>query len=99
MFPYTLYHIVPEKYISLSWIGIALVYYLLGHVLKNVKYRWMALATLLITVVYILIVGMIRLEPGLRILTFILLGLVLLIISIIYSRLKSKSSDSSEVKD
>ena len=98
MFPYALYHIVPERYISLSWIGIALIYYLLGHVLKNVKYRWMALITLLGTVIYILFIGTIRLEPGLRILTFILLGLVLLTTSFIYTRLRSKSSEKIEGK-
>ncbi len=93
MFPYALYHIVPERLVSIAWIGIALVYYLLSHVLKNVKYRWMALLTLLLTVVYIMIIGIIRLEPGHRIITFIVLGLVLLTTSFIYTRLKSKSAD------
>jgi len=91
MFPYALYHIVPEGYVIIAWVGITLVYYILSHILKNIKYRWMALATLLLTVLYILAIGLIRLEPGLRILSFILLGMVLLITSIIYTRLKSKS--------
>jgi len=91
MFPYALYHIVPEGYVIIAWVGIALLYYILSNILNNIKYRWMALATLLLTVLYILAIGLIRLEPGLRILSFILLGVVLLTISIIYTRLKSKS--------
>lgn len=92
IFPYALYHIVPKDYVSLSWTIVALVYYVLSVILKNKKYRWMALLTFALTVLYILFVGTYNLDPSYRIVSFIVLGLVLLAISIFYGRVKSKSS-------
>jgi len=91
IFPYALYHSVPDAYVSLSWVGIAIFYYLISLILKNKKYRWMALLTLLLTVGYVFIIGIARLEAVYRIISFLVLGVVLLIISLIYSRLKARS--------
>jgi hypothetical protein len=89
--PYALYQIVPTSLVSLSWIITALIYYALSIILKNNKYRWMALLTLLLTILYLFIIGMIKLEAGYRIVSFIFLGLVLLIVSILYARFRIKS--------
>ena len=91
-FPYTLYFSIPNDYISLSWIAIALVYYLMSLILKNKKYRWMALLTLLLSVLYLFIIGIYKFEPVYRIISFLVLGFVLLFISIIYTRIRSKKS-------
>ena len=96
IFPYALYHIVPKDYVSLSWTIVAVIYYVLSVILKNKKYRWMALLTFALTVLYILFVGTSNLNPIYRIVSFIVLGLVLLAISIFYGRVKSKSITSSE---
>lgn len=96
-FPYTLYHSIPADYISLSWIGLALVYYLLSLTLNNKKYRWMALFTLLLSVLYIFIIGIYKFEPIYRIISFLVLGVVLLIISIIYTRIRNKTN-AAELK-
>lgn len=90
--PYVLYNLVPTQYVSLSWLGVALVYFALNLILKKQKYRWMAIATLILTVTYILLVGIISLEPTYRILSFLALGLVLLAVSMIYARLRIKKS-------
>lgn len=90
-FPYALYHAVPQGYVGLSWLGISIFYYLLSILLKNIKYRWMALGTLLVTVLYVLVFGIGGLEPVYRIVSFIVVGTVLLLISIAYSRTKKKS--------
>jgi uncharacterized membrane protein len=89
---------VPKGYISLSWLGVAIIYYILSITLKNKKYRWMALSTLLLTVTFILIVGIAQLEPVYRIISFIIIGLVLLITSIIYTRVKSKNESNKDEK-
>lgn len=95
IFPYALYHIVPRDYVGLSWISVALFYYLISIVLKNKKYRWMALLTLLLTVFYILFIGITKLEPVYRIISFLVLGIVLIIISIFYTRMKTTRSTVS----
>ena len=91
VFPYALYHSVPAGYIGLSWVAIAIFYYILSLILHNKKYRWMALLTLLLTVLYVFIIGITKLEPVYRIVSFIVLGLVLLAISLFYTKKKSAS--------
>jgi hypothetical protein len=96
--PYSLYFNVPKGYISLSWIGVALFYYLISIALKNKKYRWMALSTIVLTVIYILIIGIAQLEPVFRIVSFIIIGLVLLITSIIYTRIRTGNENKNPEK-
>jgi len=91
IFPYALYHIVPPNYVSLSWTFVALAYYVMSVILKNKKYRWMALLTFLLTVLHILFIGTTGLDPTYRIVSFIFLGIVLVLISVLYAKKKSKS--------
>jgi len=88
IFPYALYHSVPEGYVSLSWLGVALFYYLMSVALKNKKYRWMALLTLVLTIAYVILVDLVKLEPTYRIISFIVLGIVLLMVSVVYTKKK-----------
>ncbi|MFA7228849.1 MAG: hypothetical protein WC061_07435, partial [Melioribacteraceae bacterium] len=96
IFPFALYHIVPKEFVGLSWTIVALIYYILSVILKNKKYRWMALLTFIMTVIYTLFVGTSDLEPIYRIVSFIVLGLVLLAISIFYGKMKSSTFTNKE---
>jgi hypothetical protein len=99
IFPYALYHLMPTGYITISWLIIALLYYALSVILKNLKYRWMAVMTLALTVLYVFIIGMTNLEPTYRIISFLALGTVLIIISIIYTKLRTKKDPELQTKD
>jgi hypothetical protein len=99
MIPYTLYHTVAGQYIIISWMGVSIGYYILSRILSNNKYRWMALLTLFMTVIYILIIGIVRLDPVYRILSFLILGIVLISISLTYSRIKLRKSGSGNNKN
>ncbi|HUI29666.1 MAG TPA: hypothetical protein VLX91_05580 [Candidatus Acidoferrales bacterium] len=90
--PYALYHTVPTEFVSLSWLGVAIIYYIISLILKNIKYRWMALLTFLGTALYLLVIGTTKLEPVFRIVSFMVLGIVLLVVSFIYARVKMKSN-------
>jgi uncharacterized membrane protein len=90
IFPYALFHLVPRGWVSLAWVGAALLYYLLAAFLHNAKYRWMAHATLLLTALYLAIAGISRLEPVFRNLSFLVLGAVLLIVSLVFTRVRAR---------
>ncbi|NOZ46696.1 MAG: hypothetical protein GXO79_07920 [Chlorobi bacterium] len=97
---YGLYHAVPAKYISLSWTIAALIYFVLSIVLKNKKYRWMAIATFLSTVIYLFIVDLAKMGVGFRIVAFLFVAIILLGVSLYYTKkLKSKSNEKSELKE
>ena len=95
MFPYALYHAVPSGYVGLSWIGVAGLYYLLSIILKNKKYRWMALLTFILTVFYLLLIGTINYDPGIRLISFLVLGIALIIVSLLYTKSKNKKQNKN----
>jgi hypothetical protein len=95
IFPYSLYNSVPEGFVTISWIAVAILYYTLSVLLNNTKYRWLALSTLMLSVGYAVLFGISELSSELRILTFIILGIVLLGISVLYSKRKSETDDSA----
>lgn len=85
---YSLYHAMPESYVALSWTATAVVYFLISVLLKNVKYRWMALFTLMATVLYLFVIDLARLDPRFRVVAFLFLGLMAAAISVFYTRLR-----------
>jgi len=97
--PYSLYHMIPSEFVAFSWIAIAIIYYLLSVLLKNTKYRYMSLATYLITVIYVLVIGITSEETASKILSFLVVGSALIILSIIYARNKNKKSSQKEGTD
>jgi len=90
VFPYALYHIVPQAWVALSWVGIALFYYGMNLLTQARKYRWMGHNTLLLTVVYILIMGIGRLEGTQRIISFLVLGTVLMVVSLVFTLIRAR---------
>lgn len=90
VFPYALYHLVPRAYVSLSWVGVAVAYYLMNLIVRNPKYRWMGHLTLLLTVVYVVVVGLTQLAPTYRIISFLVLGTVLLVVSLIFTGVRAR---------
>ncbi len=90
IFPYALYHLAPLRFVGLAWVGLALFYYALNLIVRNQKFRWMGHATLLLTTLYIVIVGTSRFEPIYRVLSFLALGTVMLIVSLLFTRMRQR---------
>ncbi|NOY36898.1 MAG: hypothetical protein GXO83_04920 [Chlorobi bacterium] len=82
----SLYKILPDKYVALSWTGIAVVYFIVSRILNNQKYRWMSIGTLAVAAIYLLFVQKEAVNMFYRILGFISLAIVSIIISVIYAR-------------
>ena len=90
VFPYALYHLVPRAYVSLAWVGVAIAYYLMNLIVQNRKYRWMGHLTLLLTVLYVIVAGLTQLTPAYRIISFLVLGSVLLVVSLVFTQVRSR---------
>jgi hypothetical protein len=75
VFPYALHHLVPARWVALTWVALAVAYYGLNQTMRNQKYRWMGHATLALTAVFLLVISI---EPAWRIASFLALGAVLL---------------------
>jgi hypothetical protein len=59
--------------------------------LKNLKYRWMSLFTLLATILYLVFVDLARLDLKFRVAAFLFLGLMAVAISLFYARHKRQA--------
>jgi uncharacterized membrane protein len=97
--PYALYHTVPSGFVSLSWLVVALLYYVISRLLNNRKYRWMSLLTISMTILYVVFVDMVGVDPTLRIISFLVLGTALLLISMFYTRRRASVERAKEKKE
>jgi hypothetical protein len=88
-----LIHAVPKQFVTLSWTMAALLYFLISLVLKNVKYRYMALGTMICAAFYLFIVDLARIEIVYRVLALLFLAAISIGISIYYTN-RIKKSDS-----
>jgi len=93
LLPLSTFLIVPFEYVGLTWLGIALLYYAFSLILNNNKYRWMAMMTLAITILYTLLLGILHPDNELKVISFIAVGIVLIIISFVYARAKPKEDN------
>ncbi len=92
LLPYSTFLFVPIEYVGFTWLGIALLYYGFSMLLKNNKYRWMAMMTLAITILYTLALGILHPDKELKVMSFISVGIVLIIISFVYAKIKGKDN-------
>lgn len=86
--PFTLLKSVPEEYVGLSWLAVALIYYLLSGYLHNLKYRWMAHLTLVATILFSLAMGVSGQISILKVITILASGAVFVGVSIFFAKLR-----------
>jgi hypothetical protein len=91
---FTLYHLVSPHYVTLSWTGAAVFYFILSLTLKLIKYRWMAIATVLVTGFYLFFVDLSHLETGYRVLAFLFLAVISLGASLYFTKRVRKKLQS-----
>lgn len=82
----SLYKAVPAKFITLSWTLSALLFFILSILLSNVKYRWLAITTMIVTAIYLFMFDMKNISIGIRIVALLFLAIISLGISIYYTR-------------
>jgi uncharacterized membrane protein len=88
---FAFYHAVPTHYVTLSWTAVAAAYFILSVILHNIKYRWMAIATILVTVIYLFLVDLAQLSVGYRVIAFLFLAVISFSASLYYTkRIKKK---------
>lgn len=88
--PYILYDLIPGQFVGISWIVLAFVYYIVGKIINNKRYRLMATITIIGALVYIFIFGIVSSDSAYKILSFIIVSFTLIILSIVYAKTKQK---------
>jgi hypothetical protein len=86
-----LLHAVPKQFVTFSWSMAALLYFVISLLLKNIKYRYMALGTMICSAFYLFIVDLARIEIIYRILALLFLAVISIGISIYYTNRVKKA--------
>ena len=77
-------------YLTASWSGLALVLFACGMALRERMYRWLGLGILAAALGRVIIFDVWKLETLYRILSFMALGVVLLVLGFIYNKYQEK---------
>ena len=80
-------------FLTASWGGLALALFVTGLLLKERVYRWCGLAILGVAVARVFLFDVWKLETVYRILSFMALGLVLLVLGFLYNKYQEKIKD------
>ena len=84
------YKAFPESYVTVSWIFAAIIFFLFGYLIKNIKYRWLAIASVIAAAIKLVFFDMSDIEVGYRVLVFLLLAALSIAVSIFYTRYLDK---------
>jgi len=91
---YATYKGLPGQYITVSWLCIAGIYLVLSILLKSFKYRWMAMANLLVAAFYLFLVDLSKIDLIYRIMIFLIFAITTLVLSTYYvNKIKQKNTD------
>jgi hypothetical protein len=90
LIPFVLYLNLPTHFVGISYIGLALVYYFIGRIISNQKYRLMATGTLILSIIYIFIFGLTSSNTTYKIISFLLVSIAFVVISIVYAKARAK---------
>jgi hypothetical protein len=85
MMLFALLHVVPKQFVTFSWTMAALLYFIISLILKNIKYRYMALWTMICAAFYLFIIDLARIELIYRVLALLFLAAISIGISIYYT--------------
>jgi hypothetical protein len=88
---YALLHAVPKQFVTFSWTMAALLYFMISILLKNIKYRYMALGTMIFAAIYLFIIDLARIELIYRVLALLFLAAISIGISMYYTNRIKKS--------
>ena len=81
---------MPDGLVTLGWVIAAFLLFGVGFAVRERWYRLAALAVMGLALVRLVLVDVARLPPDQRVLTFILLGVMLLVVSFTYTRLRDR---------
>jgi hypothetical protein len=92
--PFALWKALPSEWVAFSWLGVTVLYYIMSAVLSSPRYRWMGHFTLFATILTVVLMATMGMEALSRILTFMTLGIVLITVSIVYTRIRKRSKNN-----
>jgi len=83
---YSLSQALPSNYITLAWTGAAIIFFLLSILLKKIKYRYLAILTIIVTGGHLFFIDLGQMEMGYKVIAFLVFAIISLGLSIYYTK-------------
>jgi hypothetical protein len=87
------YHLSPTSYVTASWILAGILFFVMSLLIKNIKYRWLAIATMIVSAIRLIFIDMASVNIGYRILVFLGLAIISIAVSILYTKYLVKKKE------
>jgi len=95
IFPIVVFNNLPNHLVGIALIGLSFFYYIVGKLINNKKYRLMATGNSIIALGYIIVFGFVSENTTYKVFSFFLASVTLLIVSIVYTKVRLKEKNNS----
>ncbi len=89
MILFSLNNALPNDHVTLAWTATAIGFFILSILLHNFKYRYLSIATIIVTAVHLFLVDLRQMEIGFKVIAFLIFAIISIGISIFYRKMKS----------
>ena len=86
MLLYSLAMAVPSNYVTIAWSITAIILFALGIWLKNVKYRYLAIFTIIAAAIHIFLIDLANMEIGYRVIALLAVAVISIGLSLYYTK-------------
>lgn len=83
---------LPSEYVTLAWTASSIGFFILSIILKNIKYRYLSILTIVVTGGHLFFVDLGQMEIGFRVVAFLVFAIISLGVSLYYTKRIHKSS-------
>lgn len=83
---------LPDNYVTIAWSVMAIVLFTLGVWLKNVKYRYLAIFSIVAAAIHIFLIDLANMEMGYRVVAFLAFSIISIGLSLYYTKRTQKSN-------
>ena len=90
MILYGLNEALPSNYVTIAWTATALGFFTLSFILHNLKYRYLAILTIVVTGGHLFFVDLGQMEIGFRVIAFFVFAIISLGVSLYYTKRMKK---------
>jgi len=86
MILFSLNKALPAQYITLSWIAVTIGFFLMSVLLSNIKYRYMAIFTIVVTAIHLFFIDLRQMEILYRVIAFLVFSIISIGLSLYYTK-------------
>jgi hypothetical protein len=77
---------LPSQYVTLSWTATAFAFFFLSILLRNIKYRYLSILTIVVTGGHLFFVDLGQMSTGFRVIAFLVFAMITIGVSLYYTK-------------